>query len=90
MAYRRRFVNMKCYFHYDEKTKTKVLIPGCWGTVHTGEIEDCICQDFKSEAGFARKRYNEMIKEKNEEITFLRKEVDRLNKRLEYWHKKAK
>lgn len=79
---------MKCYFHYDEKTKERVLIPECWPVVNSYDIEDCTCQpDY---VGFERKRYNEAIKAKNQEIKYLQKEIERLNKRVEYWHKKAK
>ena len=82
---------MKCYFTYCEKTGERVLIPECWGTVHSNDIRDCQCE--KETADFARfekKQYNDTIKKKNAEISALQKEINRLNLRLEFWHKKAK
>lgn len=79
---------MKCYFTYDEKSGQKVLIPQCWGTVHSNDIRDCYCPETHAE--FERKRYNEAIKIKDKEIAEMQREIERLNKRVEFWHKKAK
>lgn len=82
------FKIMKCYYTYDEKTGEKVLIPQCWGTVHSNDIRDCYCtQNF---ASFERERYNTILNEKNAEIEALEKEINRLNSRVEFWHKKYK
>lgn len=79
---------MKCYYTYDEKTGEKVLIPQCWGTVHSNDIRDCYCKP--TFAQFERERYNTILNEKNAEIEALQKEINRLNSRVEFWHKKAK
>ena len=36
---------MKCHYVHD-KLAGKVLIPGCWGTVHYGEMDDCNCPEY--------------------------------------------
>ena len=79
---------MRCYYTYDEKIGEKVLIPQCWGTVHSNDIRDCYCKP--TFAQFERERYNTILKEKNAEIEALEKEINRLNSRVEFWHKKYK
>jgi hypothetical protein len=33
---------MICHYVYDKKAG-RVLIPGCWGTVHSNDMSDCYC-----------------------------------------------
>lgn len=35
-----------CYYINDE-IAGKVLIPECWGTVHSNDMDDCYCDIFK-------------------------------------------
>lgn len=35
---------MKCYFHFDEKTGKKILIPYCWSVLWSDDIRDCRCE----------------------------------------------
>ena len=80
---------MKCYFTYCEETGERVLIPQCWGTVHSNDIKDCCCAtETANYARFEKKQYNDTIKEKNAEIEALQKEINRLNSRVEFWQKK--
>lgn len=82
---------MRCYFTYDENTGEKVLIPGCWGTVHSGDMADCLCDDtFVSFKEMERKEFREKLQACNKEILELQKQIIRLEKRVEFWHKKAK
>ena len=81
---------MRCYYTYDEKTGERVLIPECWGTVHSNDIRDCQCDKTVTVSQFEKKAYNEMLTAKNREIKQLQKEINRLNSRVEFWHKKAK
>ncbi len=34
---------MRCHYITDEKTGEKILIPGCYGTIHSDDMEDCTC-----------------------------------------------
>lgn len=34
---------MRCHYITDEKTGERILIPGCYGTVHSNGMEDCTC-----------------------------------------------
>lgn len=71
---------MKCYYTYDELTKSKVLIPQCWSVVHSYEIKDCNCDVNISFHQFEKQSYNKIIAEKNKEIEYLQFEIKRLNK----------
>ena len=59
---------MKCYFTYDPKTKKKVLIPMCYSTIHSREIEDCSCLDPLTEYNFTKEKFNSVLKAKNKTI----------------------
>lgn len=67
---------MKCYYTFDEVSNEKVLIPGCMSVVNSNDIEDCCCTD--TFASFEKKRYNELLKEKNNEIQSLQTELKKL------------
>lgn len=34
---------MKCHYVYDDVSKQKVLIPGCWEVVRSDDISRCTC-----------------------------------------------
>lgn len=78
---------MKCYFHFDEESKQRILIPGCWSVVHSNDIEDCTCNNLTFYQ-FERQRYNDILKEKCTIISEYEKEIIRLNKRIEQLTKK--
>lgn len=60
----------------NKKTNHKVLIPMCWGTVHSKDIEDCHCehkkeptkQELKQEINSLKKRVGELEEELNQLI----------------------
>lgn len=72
---------MKCHYIYD-KEAGKVLIPNCWGTVHSDDIRDCICPAYTTFKGFERKEFNEKLNEQKKVIEELEKEIFRLNRIL--------
>lgn len=61
-----------CYFAVNKITKQEVLIPICWGTVHSKDIEDCHCehrkeptkQELKQEINSLKHRVEELEEEK--------------------------
>lgn len=77
---------MKCYHTYD-KEGNKHFIPMCWGTVHSKDPDDCICSDPLTEHYFEKKRFNEVVQEKNETIKNLQSEVDHLRSLIEEFAK---
>lgn len=79
---------MRCYFHFDEKTRGKYLIPYCWSVLNSNDIEDCDCEKYTTFAGFERQKFNEILTEKNKELAEMEKEILRLNKRVESLCKK--
>lgn len=59
---------MRCHYHYHEELGQKILIPGCWGTVHSGNMEDCHCgEDFVSYKHIERKEYSEKLEKCNKD-----------------------
>nr|DAT24181.1 MAG TPA: hypothetical protein [Caudoviricetes sp.] len=83
---------MKCHYVYDEVSRQKILISCCYGTMHSDDIRDCDCSDDEfNYSKFEKELYNKRVKELKDELKsmdYLYKEVQRLNKRVEYWHKK--
>ena len=77
-----------CYFTYDERSGERVLVPGCWSVAISSDIETCTCKPRNFENRFERKEFNEILKSKEKEIIELQKEINRLNSRVEFWHKK--
>nr|DAX66399.1 MAG TPA: hypothetical protein [Caudoviricetes sp.] len=72
---------MKC--HYEKiKGVGKVLIPGCWSVVISGDIRDCTCHNTTYES-FERDRYNVEVKRLKGIITELEKENEYYRKLLE-------
>ena len=80
---------MRCYYHFDEETKQKVLIPQCWAVVHSYDKRDCTCVP-DTFAQFEKERYNKVLSEKSLEINGMRDIIDKLNKRVEFLTKKNK
>jgi len=70
---------MKCHYVYDPKYG-KVLIPGCWAVVHSGNMADCYCRKVNTFQDFEKQRYNEVLKGKNELIKYLESENAALNR----------
>lgn len=73
---------MKCYFAYDEQTGNRVLIPGCYGSLHREDKAMCTCNDYPSYANtfsqYEKQVYNEEIKKLKNII----KELESDNKHL--------
>lgn len=83
---------MKCHYVYDDVSKQKILIPGCWEVVRSDDISRCTCnaKDHLTYAKFERNRYNkeldkrnEIIKEQCKDIEYLKSELDRHIEMLE-------
>lgn len=75
---------MKC--HYENvKGVGKVLIPGCWSVVISGDIRDCTCyREPQTFEAFARERYNEEVKRLKAKIKELEDENEYYRKLLEH------
>lgn len=74
---------MKCYFTYDA-IAGKVLIPGCWGPIHSNDIDDCHCTKHpKTFKAFERQEYKKILSEQSKLIAELEKEIIRLNKQID-------
>lgn len=72
---------MNCYFAYDQKHNTKVLIPGCWPVVHSNDISDCTCKETDlTFNAFEKKMFNDKVAELNKEIISLREGIEQLKK----------
>lgn len=71
---------MKCHYVYDDVSKQKVLIPGCWEVVRSDDISRCTCDcsDDISYAQFERKLYNKEIDKRNEIIKGLREDSQKI------------
>lgn len=42
----------RCHFIKDDKTKEKILIPGCYSSLHQDDLSNCTCytpKDFKKD-----------------------------------------
>ena len=71
---------MKCYFTIDPITNEKVFIPMCYSTIYTLDKEDCTCPEPLTEHYFEKKRFNDIVKLKNETIKDMQVEIKHLNK----------
>ncbi len=72
----------KCYYIYDKEVG-RVLISGCYGTIHSNDMSNCSCRDFpETLPQFEKKEYNEKLKEQNNYIKELEREVASLNRIL--------
>lgn len=70
---------MKCYYTYTDDGE-RILIPMCYGTIHSFDIEDCVCQDPLTVYHFEKQRYNEVLASKNETIKSQASEIKHLHK----------
>lgn len=70
---------MKCHYVYDTKAG-KVLMPGCWAVVISGNMEDCYCRNGYTFQDFEKQQYNDVLKKKNELIKDLERENAALNR----------
>lgn len=68
---------MKCYFTYDENGD-KHFIPMCWGTIHSNDKDDCVCQESMTTKSFEKTRFNNIIENKNQTIKEMQEEMDHL------------
>ena len=80
----------KCHYTYDKKVG-KVLIPGCWAVTHSNDMRDCTCRDDFPPTfyQFEKQIFNEKLKEKNDYIKELEKEVSYLNRLLKKAYQKT-
>lgn len=79
---------MKCHYTYDPEVG-KVLIPGCWAVVHSGDMEDCTCRtEPTTQAGFERQRYNETVRDLRQQIKELESYNAHLNRTIKKLLKK--
>lgn len=63
-----------CYYVTHKITNEQVLIPMCWGTVHSKDIEDCHCEHKKEPTK----------QELKQEINSLKQRVEELEEELKY------
>lgn len=70
---------MKCHYIYTEKGE-KVLIPGCWAVVNSGDMSLCTCREEHSPSWYEKQRYNEEVKRLKQEIKELENENASLNR----------
>ena len=68
---------MNCYFVWDEEHQHKILIPGCYGGLHTNDLSQCSCKSHNPP------RITMIEKELKDEIVNLRKENNQLLRILE-------
>lgn len=72
---------MKCYFTIDPKNGNKVLIPGCYGSLHRDNLSCCTCRDSALTYNqFEKAQYNIKVGELNKDIEELRSIVKQLRK----------
>lgn len=70
----------KCHYIYDEEIG-KVLIPGCYGMLHTEDMNFCTCRDYpETAAQFEKREYNETVNKLKAENKELKKENALLNR----------
>lgn len=79
---------MKCHYIYTEDG-LKVLIPGCWSVVLSGDIRDCTCRDESFEA-FERECYNKTEKALRKQVRDLEKETIQQNRIIKNLLKKLR
>lgn len=70
---------MKCHYIYTEKGE-KVLIPGCWDVVNSGDMSLCTCREEHTPSLYEKQRYNEEVKRLKQEIKELETENAFLNR----------
>lgn len=65
----------KCHYVYD-KDAGRVLIPMCWEVVNSNDMSLCSCRKVKSTVyDFSKKRFNDILIEKDKYINELEKEL---------------
>lgn len=70
---------MRCHFVLDEQSKKKVLIPGCYGSLHREDLSCCTCpKPIKSAKQLQNESDNKRIKELEADLDYLHKEYDKL------------
>ncbi|WP_430611527.1 hypothetical protein [Flavobacterium sp. JP2137] len=57
-----------CYYAVHKNTHEKVLIPMCWGTVHSFDLDDCYCDTKKEPTKAELKNTIQILKERIEEL----------------------
>lgn len=80
---------MKCHYIYTEKGE-KVLIPGCWDVVISGDMSRCTCLEEHSPSWYEKQRYNEEVKRLKQEIKELENENAFLNRTIRKLTKKKR
>lgn len=79
---------MKCHYIYTEEG-LKVLIPGCWSVVMSGDIRDCTCHE-ETFATFERERYNKTVKALRKQVKDLEQENIQQNRIIKNLLKKLR
>ena len=70
---------MDCYFAWDPKTNTKVLIPGCYGSLHREDKAMCTCKAYIPDQRLDTSEQKLL----REEVKFLQQENKQLIRLLE-------
>lgn len=78
---------MKCHYIYTERGE-KVLIPGCWSVVNSGDMSQCTCRDEHTPYQYEKEKYNEEVKQLKQKIKELEAENAFLNRTIKKLAKK--
>jgi hypothetical protein len=82
---------MRCYFVWDEVTKQKILIPGCYGSAHWIHLNDtshCCCpKPEKTFKKFEKEEYNKTIRQLADDLQYLKKEYNSILRILQKLNK---
>lgn len=70
----------RCRFIYDEQTRKKVLIPGCYGSLHRDDLSGCTCQSNHTPKTYERKEYNDEVNRIRLERDILLKDNNQLHR----------
>ncbi len=70
----------RCRFIYDEQTRKKVLIPGCYGSLHRDDLSCCTCNGLHSFKQYERKEFNDEVRQLRQERDALLKENNQLHR----------
>lgn len=82
---------MRCHYTFDEKLQKKILIPGCYGSLHEEDKSCCTCDVHpQTLASFENKEYNERVNGLIEENKILHKKVNELHRIIEKLRHKPK
>ena len=69
---------MKCHYTYDTNGE-RFFIPMCYGSMYEDDKDNCTCPDPLTVHQFEKKRFNQVLKQKNTTIADQQSEIKSLN-----------